>query len=277
LLCAKNSLKQLSEKGPFANDRPGRETVGDFSEQAIVDLLQRWSSVQRRIMDAAMSIRKVNSNRSIEVRGAHPESSKDARSGRRMNKTANTNLMHTPSFSEAALQEALAGFSAPRGESSTNSGAIPVDAQAQAALAPKTVAQVLGEITWLMTQSPRHKVIPLGDLEWLLMPAILLRQFRIFYKGEQPVGVALWALADEFVARRIDAGDKRLAAVEWKSGTNMRIIELVAPFGGEAEMRGQIDKEQQKISLATIPYPVSPSDARTQHSGAASCDNGKRS
>jgi len=28
--------------------------------------------------------------------------------------------------------------------------------------------QVLGEITWLMTQSPRHKSIPLGDLEWLL-------------------------------------------------------------------------------------------------------------
>jgi cytolysin-activating lysine-acyltransferase len=88
-----------------------------------------------------------------------------------------------------------------------------------------------------MTQSPRHKAIPLGDLEWLLMPAILLRQFRIFYKGEQPVGVAAWALADEIVAKRIDAGDKRLTAVEWKSGSNMRIIDVVAPFGGEAEIR----------------------------------------
>jgi hemolysin-activating ACP:hemolysin acyltransferase len=48
------------------------------------------------------------------------------------------------------------------------------------------VAQVLGEITWLMTQSPRHKQVPLGDLEWLVMPAILLKQFRMFYKGEQP-------------------------------------------------------------------------------------------
>jgi cytolysin-activating lysine-acyltransferase len=91
-----------------------------------------------------------------------------------------------------------------------------------------------------MTQSPRHKAIPLGDLEWLLMPAILLRQFRIFYKGEQPVGVALWALADDLVAKRIDANDKRLTAVEWKSGPNLRIVELVAPFGGEAEMRAQV-------------------------------------
>ena len=102
------------------------------------------------------------------------------------------------------------------------------------------MSQVLGEITWLMTQSPRHKSIPLGDLEWLVMPAILLKQFRLFYKGEQPVGVALWALVDEIVAKRIDAGDARLTAVEWKSGSQMRIVDVVAPFGGEAEMRGQV-------------------------------------
>ena len=139
-----------------------------------------------------------------------------------------------PLLGEEALQEALAGFAASTATGHTAAGT------AQGQPAPKTVAQVLGEITWLMTQSPRHKAIPLGDLEWLLMPAILLRQFRIFYKGEQPVGVALWALADDLVAQRIDAGDSRLTAVEWKSGSNMRIVELVAPFGGEAEMRSKV-------------------------------------
>jgi cytolysin-activating lysine-acyltransferase len=149
------------------------------------------------------------------------------------------NLADPPSPGAAALMEALAGFGAAHDASSTAAEPITAPARGQPAPPAKTVAQVLGEITWLMTQSPRHKAMPLGDLEWLLMPAILLRQFRIFYKGEQPVGVALWALADELVARRIDAGDKRLAAVEWKSGGNMRIIDIVAPFGGEAEMRGQ--------------------------------------
>ena len=113
-------------------------------------------------------------------------------------------------------------------------------AAASGEAAPKTVAQVLGEIAWLMTQSPRHKAMSLGDLEWLVMPAILLRQFRIFYQGDRPVGVALWALADELVAKRIDAGDTRLTAVEWKSGAAMRIVDVVAPFGGEAEMRAQV-------------------------------------
>ena len=137
-----------------------------------------------------------------------------------------------PLLGEAALKAALAGFGA---APSKNGGAA-----APGEAAPKTVAQVMGEITWLMTQSPRHKAMALGDLEWLVMPALLLRQFRIFYKGEQPVGVALWALVDNLVAQRIDAGDRRLTAVEWKSGTAMRIVDIVAPFGGEAEMRAQL-------------------------------------
>jgi cytolysin-activating lysine-acyltransferase len=149
-------------------------------------------------------------------------------------------IAETPLLGEAALQEAFAELGRTPAGSPAN-GSRTVAGHTQSPTEPsKTVAQVLGEIAWLMTQSPRHKAVPLGDLEWLVMPALLLRQFRIFYKGEQPVGVALWALADELVAKRIDAGDKRLAAVEWKSGINMRIVDIVAPFGGEAEMRGQL-------------------------------------
>jgi cytolysin-activating lysine-acyltransferase len=165
-----------------------------------------------------------------------PDARKPARGAKRTDKAKPAGKpADAPLLGEAALQAALAGFGAP----SANGGGLAAG-HAQAGSAPKTVAQVLGEIVWLMTQSPRHKAIPLGDLEWLVMPAILLRQFRIFYKGEQPVGVAIWALADELVAKRIDAGDRRLAAVEWKSGPKLRMVELVAPFGGEAEMRAQV-------------------------------------
>ena len=171
-----------------------------------------------------------------------PDKAKNAR-GKRMNKSgAAARHAEEPLLGEAALKDALAGFGV-KADSANGSGAAmgtQPHSNAQAEPAPKTVSQVLGEITWLMTQSPRHKSIPLGDLEWLVMPAILLQQFRLFYKGEQPVGVALWALADEIVAKRIDAGDARLTAVEWKSGSHMRIVDVVAPFGGEAEMRGQI-------------------------------------
>jgi cytolysin-activating lysine-acyltransferase len=166
-----------------------------------------------------------------------PDSKKNARGAKRTGAPgAAGKPAGAPLLGEAALQEALAGFAV---SPSANGGAA-VSGEGQPGPPPKTVAQVLGEITWLMTQSPRHKALVLGDLEWLVMPAILLRQFRIFYQGEQPVGVALWALVDDLVAKRIDAGDRRLTAVEWKSGAIMRIVELVAPFGGEAEMRAQL-------------------------------------
>jgi cytolysin-activating lysine-acyltransferase len=157
---------------------------------------------------------------------------KNARGAKRPRGPAAGKRADAPLLGEAALKAALAAFGAAQ---SKNGGAA-----TSGEAAPKTVAQVLGEIAWLMTQSPRHKAMALGDLEWLVMPAILLRQFRIFYKGEQPVGVALWALADDLVAKRIDAGDRRLTAVEWKSGAAMRIVDVVAPFGGEAEMRAQL-------------------------------------
>jgi cytolysin-activating lysine-acyltransferase len=180
-----------------------------------------------------------------------PGQKKSAGGGKRMGKAgAARKRAEKPLLGEAALKEALAGFGVSQGSAGASGAASGAPAngghaaagtgQPQAEPAPKTVSQVLGEIAWLMTQSPRHKSITLGDLEWLVMPAILLRQFRMFYKGAQPVGVALWALADETVAKRIDGGDNRLTAVEWKSGSHMRIVDVVAPFGGEAEMRGQV-------------------------------------
>ena len=175
-----------------------------------------------------------------------------------MNEAGAAKHADQPLLGDAALQDALASSGVSTGardvlhvaygSSLSNGNHAPGAAREHDALPSKTVSQVLGEITWLMTQSPRHKAIPLGHLEWLLMPAILLRQFRIFYNGEQPVGVALWALVDETVAKRIDAGDNRLSAVEWKSGGNMRIVELVAPFGGEAEIRKSIPHRDDAAS-----------------------------
>jgi cytolysin-activating lysine-acyltransferase len=99
-----------------------------------------------------------------------------------------------------------------------------------------TVADVFGQITWLMTQSKDHKGFLLSDLEWLVMPAIMLKQFRIFYQEGQPVGAALWALVSDEVEARLKAGPKRLQLQDWQSGDTMFLVELVAPFGGQDEM-----------------------------------------
>jgi cytolysin-activating lysine-acyltransferase len=88
-----------------------------------------------------------------------------------MNRTA-TKRTEEPSPGVAALKEALAGFGVSSdaaggfgsdpAASSANRSQTAGTTQTQAESPPKTVAQVLGEITWLMTQSPRHKAISNG-------------------------------------------------------------------------------------------------------------------
>lgn len=102
--------------------------------------------------------------------------------------------------------------------------------------APKTVSQMLGEIVWLMTQSPVHKQMYLGDLEWFCMPAILLEQYRVFYGPSAPAAVALWARVSKDVEDRLLAGGAKLRADEWQSGELYWLVELVAPFGATEEI-----------------------------------------
>ena len=94
-----------------------------------------------------------------------------------------------------------------------------------------TVASVMGEIVWLMTQSPVHKHLFLADLEWLVMPPVLLSQYRIFRVQDRPVGVAFWAFLTEEAEARLKGGNPRLRPDEWKAGDRAWLIELVAPFG----------------------------------------------
>ncbi|WP_018995406.1 toxin-activating lysine-acyltransferase [Hirschia maritima] len=110
-------------------------------------------------------------------------------------------------------------------------------AQMNAEPAPKkTVSQVLGEVTWLLTQSPIHKQLFIGDLEWFVMPAVLLEQFRIFNGPNHPAGVALWANVSEETEKRLMDGGYKLRPDEWKGGDRAWLIELIAPFGGQDEM-----------------------------------------
>src|SRR5262249_11944001 len=52
------------------------------------------------------------------------------------------------------------------------------DQPAPAGAAKKT-SEVLGEIVWLMSQSPLHKQLFISDLERLVMTPMLLQRFRL--------------------------------------------------------------------------------------------------
>ncbi|MGE0830347.1 MAG: toxin-activating lysine-acyltransferase [Hyphomonadaceae bacterium] len=105
------------------------------------------------------------------------------------------------------------------------------------------MAHALGEVTWLLTQSPIHKQMFLADLEWFAMPPLLLEQFRVFYGPAQvpggppmPAAVAFWAMVTEETETRLAAGAHKLAPHEWRAGDRPWLIELIAPFGAQDEI-----------------------------------------
>ncbi|MAU41544.1 MAG: toxin-activating lysine-acyltransferase [Kordiimonas sp.] len=107
-----------------------------------------------------------------------------------------------------------------------------------------TVSHMLGEITWLLSQSPTHKHFALSDLEWMVMPALMLEQYRIFRSGNQPLGLALWAYLSDEAEAKLQSGAGRLRPDEWavnmkidpedgvtsEAGGKLWLVDLIAPF-----------------------------------------------
>jgi cytolysin-activating lysine-acyltransferase len=97
-----------------------------------------------------------------------------------------------------------------------------------------TISHLLGEMTWLLTQSPIQRALAIGDLEWLVMPALLTEQFYIFRDGDRPVGLALWARTDATGEAKLQRGmiepENRLTLEEWNNGDRIWLVDLIAPF-----------------------------------------------
>jgi cytolysin-activating lysine-acyltransferase len=97
-----------------------------------------------------------------------------------------------------------------------------------------TVSHMLGEMTWLLSQSPLHRVFTIGDLEWLVMPPLLHEQFYMFRDGDRPVGLAIWAKCGPTAVKKLDRGmiepENRLSLEEWTNGDQIWLVDLIAPF-----------------------------------------------
>ncbi len=97
-----------------------------------------------------------------------------------------------------------------------------------------TTSHMFGEMVWLCSQSPFYKHLKLVDLEWFMMPPIMLNQYRVFHHETTALGFALWARVSKEVEARMKAGFSageivRLQPHEWNCGDILWLIELVCP------------------------------------------------
>ena len=106
-------------------------------------------------------------------------------------------------------------------------------------------AEVLGQAAWLLSQSPKHKYLYLSDIEWTILPALNLRQFKLYRKEGTtvPVALAIWAqLSPEAEARYLKT--RRLQPQEWNSGDRFHIVDVIAPFGGAETVMQDLAKRK---------------------------------
>ncbi|MBT3764657.1 MAG: toxin-activating lysine-acyltransferase [Rhodospirillaceae bacterium] len=135
----------------------------------------------------------------------------------------------------------------------------PVAAQVeQPASRQPSPTEVLGQVVGLMCQSPLHKHFFMADLEWLVMPAIMTQQFRLFRKDGRPIAYASWAYLGKDAAERLTQGARKIKPDEWKTdGGELWLIDLVAPLGGNEvilkELREKVFKGEKVKTLQPAP------------------------
>lgn len=92
------------------------------------------------------------------------------------------------------------------------------------------------QIISVLMRSPRYRHYTLGDLEWLVVPALATGQWRVVGAqskqngGSFPVAVALWARVSAEVDKKLSENlhvPIRLRPDEWKSGDILWLVDAV--------------------------------------------------
>jgi hemolysin-activating ACP:hemolysin acyltransferase len=87
-----------------------------------------------------------------------------------------------------------------------------------------TVSHMIGEIVWLMTRSSFHKHFSLADLDWMIIPPILLNQYKVFHDQGSPVGAAFWAFTSDEASKKLSMEPPRLRPNEWNSSSQCWLV-----------------------------------------------------
>lgn len=169
--------------------------------------------------------------------GSAPEPQRPARAAARPRQAPPAAQAGARPAAASAPAKPQAGSAAPAAQAAPAPASAPSPAAAPAAEGARDdMTRLLGQIVTLLGQSPGHRHVFVSDLEWLVLPALMARQARVWRRqtenGSVPVIYASWALVDAEVEARLKQGQMRLKPNEWRCGDRAWLIDVVAPFGG---------------------------------------------
>lgn len=112
---------------------------------------------------------------------------------------------------------------------------------AQAALSK---LPILGPALWLYARDPNRKFMFVADIDWAILPPVILDQCRLYTKNNIPFAFFTWAMVSDEVNQRLRSGTPRIAPHEWQSGEHLWLVDVVVPFGQAEQMIDELRKAQ---------------------------------
>lgn len=133
----------------------------------------------------------------------------------------------------------------------------PTATEQQLLAATKELAKLplLGPVMWLYARDPQRRFTFVADLDWRLLPPLVLEQCKLYSKQELPWAYFSWAMVSPEVDQRLRSASPNIAPHEWRSGSSAWLIDVVMPFGEEIpliqEVIAQFAKGQQVSAWTT--------------------------
>ena len=126
--------------------------------------------------------------------------------------------------------------------------------QAKGALAK---LPILGPAMWLYARDPVKKYLFMGDVDWILLPPVVLDQCRLYTREGLPYAFITWALVNDKIDARLRTAQAKIAPHEWKSGEHIWLIDVVTPFGQRDETLKELREKMfpGKAVSALLPDP----------------------
>jgi cytolysin-activating lysine-acyltransferase len=114
---------------------------------------------------------------------------------------------------------------------------------------------LLGPALWLFARDPMRRFTFVADIDWRLLPPLVLDQCKLYSREGLPWAFVTWARVGDAVDQRLRSSAPLIAPHEWKSGDKLWLIDVVAPFGDAPGIARQALKEIAGASTANAWLP----------------------
>ena len=81
-----------------------------------------------------------------------------------------------------------------------------------------TKLPLLGPALWLYARDAQRRFTFIADIDWRLMPPLVLDQCRLFSKADMRWGFFTWAFVNDAVDQRLRSAVPVIAPHAWKGG-----------------------------------------------------------